>query len=75
MTGTFLYSRSLALAARCVEKAMALTTGGPCQLEKIVLIRSDLCAALGISSSLVVPPPYLVTMIREGYPPGFVVKF
>jgi len=54
---------------------MALTTGGPCQLEKIVLIRSDLCAALGISSSLVVPPPYLVTMIREGYPPGFVVKF
>ena len=44
-------------------------------MKKIVLIRSELCAALGISSSLVVPPPYLVNMIREGYPPGFVVKF
>ena len=37
-----------------------------------VLSRSELCAALGISSSLVAPPPYLGNMIREGYPPGFV---
>ena len=36
------------------------------------ILSSELCAALGITSSHLMPPPYLANMIREGYPPGFV---
>ena len=36
------------------------------------LLSSELCSALGITSSHLMPPPYLANMIREGYPPGFV---
>ncbi len=36
------------------------------------ILSSELCAALGITSSHRMPPPYLANMIREGYPPGFV---